>query len=63
MLLARGRFWNVTLSKGNEEVVLSLLRDLLPEDLRELRELKIDFPLESWNRVVKYARTIRGDPG
>lgn len=59
MLLARGRFWNIALSKTEDVVVLSLLRDWLPEDFRELRELKIDVPLESWNRVVKHARTDR----
>ncbi len=59
MLLARGRFWNVALSKTEDIVVLSLLRDYLPEDLRELRELKIEVPLGSWNRVLKQARTDR----
>ena len=59
MLLARGRFWNVALSKSEDIVVLSLLRDDLPEDLRELRELKIEVPLGSWNRVLKQARTDR----
>lgn len=59
MLLARGRFWNVGLSKAEDIVVLSLLRDSLPEDLRELRELKIEVPLESWNRVLKHTRTDR----
>ena len=59
MLLARGRFWNVALSKGEDIVVLSLLRDYLPDDFRELRELKIDVPLASWNRVLKQARTDR----
>ncbi len=59
MPLARGRFWNVALSKAEDTVVLSLLRDSLPEEYRELRELKIEVPLESWNRVQKHARTDR----
>jgi len=59
LLLARGRFWNVALSKTEDIVVLSLLRDYLPEDLMELRELKIEIPLGSWNRVLKQARTDR----
>lgn len=59
MLLARGRFWNIALSKSEDIVALTLLRDHLPEDLRELRELKIDVPLESWNRVLKQARIDR----
>ncbi len=40
-------------------MVLSMLRDHLPEDLRELREFRIDVPLERWNRVVKHVRTDR----
>lgn len=59
MLLARGRFWNAGLSKAEDTVVLSLLRDSLPEEFRELREFKIEVPLESWNRVLKHARTDR----
>ena len=59
MLLARGRFWNVALSKAEDAVVLSLLRDSLPEEYRELREMKIEVPLESWNRVQKHVRTDR----
>ena len=59
MLLARGRFWNAGLSKTEDMVVLSLLRDALPEEYRELREMKIEVPLESWNRVQKHARVDR----
>lgn len=59
MLLARGRFWNAGLSKAEDTVVLSLLRDSLPEEFLELREFKIEVPLESWNRVVKHTRTDR----
>ena len=59
MLLARGRFWNAGLSKAEDIVVLSLLRDSLPEEFRELREFKIEVPLDSWNRVLKHARTDR----
>jgi hypothetical protein len=59
LLLARGRCWHIALSKGGDQVVCSLSRDSLPEDLRELRELKIEVPLESWNRVVKHARNDR----
>jgi hypothetical protein len=49
----------VALSKSEDIVVLSLLRDYLPDDFRELRELKIEVPLASWNRVLKQARTDR----
>jgi hypothetical protein len=59
VLLARGRFWNAALSKTEDAVVLSLLRDTLPEEYRELREMKIEVPLESWNRLQKHSRTDR----
>ncbi len=59
MILSRGLIWQVAVSKGGDEVVLSILRDGLPDGLQELRELKIEVPLESWNRVVKHARTDR----
>lgn len=59
MFLARGRFWQISRPKGTDDIVLSLQRDCLSEDLQELRELKIEVPLESWNRVVKHARSDR----
>ena len=83
MLLARGRYWQVMLSKapkgsmvtkaskgaqgskggkgtkGEDRIVLSIVDDALPEDLFELRELKIEVPLETWNRVVKQVRIDR----
>ncbi len=59
MLLAKGRFWKVSYTKSSGQVVLSMHRDSLPEDLRELRELRIELPLDRWNRVVKVARSDR----
>jgi len=59
MLLAQGRFWRASLAKGADTIVLALLRDVLPEELRELRELRIEIPLDKWNRVVKHVRTDR----
>jgi len=47
------------MTKTGDAVALSVLRDFLPDDLRELRELKIEVPLESWNRVVRHVRTDR----
>ena len=60
-MLAQGRFWRAALSKSKtgDQVVLGLLRDNLPEELREVRELKIAVPLERWNRVVKHVRCDR----
>ena len=59
MLLANGRFWKISYTKASGLVVLSVHRDSLPEDLRELRELRIEVPLDRWNRVVKHARSDR----
>jgi hypothetical protein len=41
------------LSKSAKEVVLSLLKDGLSEDLQDLRDLKVEVSLERWNSVVK----------
>lgn len=59
MLLARGRFWRASLTRGSEQIEVELLRDELGDELRDLRELRIEVPLEKWNRVVKHARTDR----
>lgn len=59
MLLAQGRFWRAAWAKGEEAIVLSLQRDELPEELRELRELRIEIPALKWNRVVKKLRSDR----
>jgi hypothetical protein len=56
-MLAQGRYWRVTQSKGC--VVLEVLKASLPEDLSELRELRIEVPLERWDRVVKYSHSDR----
>ena len=59
MLLGRGRFWKVSYTKSSSRIVLSMHGESLPEDLRELRELRIEVPLDRWNRVVKVARSDR----
>jgi hypothetical protein len=59
MLIAQGRYWKSSYSKATGSITLGLQRDSLPEELRELRELRIEVPLERWNRVVKYARSDR----
>jgi hypothetical protein len=59
MLLAQGRWWRASLGKGGDQVVLGFLRDGLPEDLRDLKDLKISIPLDKWNRVVKQVRVDR----
>lgn len=59
MLLSQGRFWKASYTKTSGLITLGLQRDSLSEELRELRELRIEVPLEKWNRVVKYVRSDR----
>ena len=47
------------MAKGDEDVTISVIREGLPEDLRELREFRFEVPLERWNRVVKHVRSDR----
>ncbi len=59
MLLAQGRYWRATLAKGLDGVGLDIVRASLPEDLQELRELRIDIPLAKWNRIAKHVHSDR----
>lgn len=59
MLLSQGRYWKSSFSKSNGIITLSTQRDGISEDLRDLRELRIEIPLETWNKVVKYVRSDR----
>ena len=59
MVLAQGRFWRASVRKGNAAVVLSILRESLPAELEEVRDLKIEVPLEDWRRVVRQVRSDR----
>ncbi len=59
MLLAKSRFWKISYNRASGLVQISLHRDSLPEDLRELRELRIEVPLDRWNRVIKHVRSDR----
>ncbi len=59
MLLSQGRLWRVTLAKSAETVVLVILRDGLPEELHEMRDLRFDVPLARWNRLVKHLLSDR----
>lgn len=58
-MLAQGKFWRASLSKAEDSVVLLLIKDSLPDELRDLRDLRIEVPLSSWNRVVKHMRSDR----
>ncbi len=59
MILAQGRFWRAQVRKGSKSVSLTILRDDLPLEVEEVRELRIDVPFKDWNRVVRYARADR----
>jgi len=59
MLLAQGRYWHASLRKGGEVLDLTLNRDGLPEDLQELKDLRIEVPFARWNGVVKRVRSDR----
>ncbi len=59
MLLAQGRLWRVSRRKGADTIVVSLLRGELSEEQRGLRDLRIEVPLDKWNRVVKHVRSDR----
>jgi hypothetical protein len=59
MLLAQGRFWRASMEEGGDRVTVAPQRDSLPDDFKGLRDLRVDIPLETWNRVMKHARTDR----
>lgn len=63
MLLAQGRYWRSIRRRGSgrdgDIVALELRRAALPEELYELRDLRIEVPLAHWNRVVKLVHSDR----
>ena len=59
MLLSLGRYWKSSFTKTTGIVTLSMQRDSISEDLRDLRELRIEIPVEMWNKVVKHVRSDR----
>jgi hypothetical protein len=58
-MLAQGRFWRATLAKGEDAIVVTVIREGLSEDLKDLREFRFEVPFEKWNRVVKHVRSDR----
>ena len=59
MLLAQGRFWRASLVKGAGTIALEISKAELPEDLHELKDMKIEVPLAKWNLVVKHSHSDR----
>ena len=53
MLLAQGRFWRSSFARSTGTVVFELRRAALPEDLHELRDLRIEVPVDRFNLIVK----------
>jgi len=54
-MLAQGAHWRAELRKDGAAVALSLHKEVEPEDVRDLR---IEVPLDDWQRVL---RVVRGD--
>ncbi len=59
MLLSQNRHWRVTRAKAASEVVISLEKEELPDDWRELKDFRLEIPVDRWNRVVKHVRSDR----
>jgi hypothetical protein len=59
VLLSQNRHWRVTRGKTASEIVIALEKEEFPEDWRELREFRLEIPVDRWNRVVKHVRTDR----
>ncbi len=58
-LLAQGRSWRAELAKDRESILLVPQKEGLPDDLPDLRELRMEVPLSRWNSVVKHAQSDR----
>ena len=59
MLLAQGRFWRSSARLGGGSITLELRRTALPEELQELRDLRVEVPFEKWNLVLKHVSSDR----
>jgi hypothetical protein len=57
-MLARGRYWQASLTRSEEGVALELPQNALPADAEEAGELRIEVPLERWHLLVK---NVHGD--
>jgi hypothetical protein len=59
LLLGQGRIWRASLAKSAGTVVLEISKASLPEDLYELKDMRIEVPLSKWNLVVKHMHSDR----
>ena len=59
MLVAQGRAWRATLDTGTQTVRVGLQKDAVDEEHKEVREFRLDIPLDKWGMVVKHARNDR----
>jgi hypothetical protein len=59
MLLAQGRFWRASLNRAAGGVSLEIFKASLPEDLYDLKDLKIEVPIGKWNLAVKHVHSDR----
>ena len=59
MLLAQGRAWRASWLKPSDAVSLDIVKGPPAEVSPELKELRIDVPLEKWGLVVKNVQTDR----
>jgi len=59
VLLAQGRFWRASLAKSAGVVTLEILKASLPEELYELKDMRVEVPLAKWNLVVKHMHSDR----
>jgi hypothetical protein len=59
MLLSQNRHWRITRGKSAPTIVVCLEKEELPEEWRDLKDFRLEIPVDRWNRVVKHVRTDR----
>jgi len=59
VLLAQGRIWRATLDTSANAVCVGLQKDAVDEEHKEVREFRLNVPLEKWGLVLKHARNDR----
>lgn len=61
MLLAQGRAWRATLDTGKAKATIriGLQKETADEEQKEIREFRLNVPLDKWGQVVKHVRKDR----